>query len=127
MMGRFEKIKRNFDGTTGRDFTVELRGVGSDDADSDDDDDDDMIIVKGYIFSRNGCCYEARPDLILTDRRRTALKAIFDNVCSKIDTLVANQVKQIKDKGIKIKVNFLDLFFAIQLSHIWDADSLLVI
>ncbi|KAF3941340.1 hypothetical protein ABW19_dt0203577 [Dactylella cylindrospora] len=80
MMAQFEyRIKRHFDGSTNRDYTVTLQGAG--DADDDDDDEDnDLILVKG-----------------------TALRTVFDTVCTKIDTLVANQVKQIRAKGIPIK------------------------
>ncbi|KAK6532128.1 hypothetical protein TWF694_003289 [Orbilia ellipsospora] len=76
MLEDFEyRIKRHFNGDITKNYSVELRGAGDD-----PDEDDDLIDVRG-----------------------SAVCTIFDHVCNKIDTLVENQVKQVKAEGLKVK------------------------
>jgi hypothetical protein len=94
-------VKRAFDGSSDKDYSVDLKGI-------DDDEEkgivDDTIPLKLYVDSTVATMASSSRRLII-QRHRSVLRTIFDHIYCSIDTLVWKQVQEVQEKDLVVKVS----------------------
>ena len=97
MIENFEYgIKRTFTGKNDQTYSIDLRGVKDDPA---NDIIDETILIKMWVNVPTDV-----PLLLRHAFRSSALRTIFDHVFCQIGKLVDDQIADVSEKGLSVKV-----------------------